>query len=209
MPEKWYFPSKQYTINYLAHAYLSFNHDEVLTGNLISDFVKGKAQYDYPAGIQQGITLHRAIDTFTDAHPATREAKSFFRPAYRLYAGAFVDVVYDHFLAADEREFSEEALAAFAGRVYDTLGGFTNHFPDRFSRMFPYMKSQNWLFHYRSLWGTEKSFGGVVRRSVHLTESDTAFRIFSEHYADLRACYDQFFPDVKAFAHSEYQRLVF
>lgn len=29
-------------MNYLAHAFLSFNHQPILTGNMISDFVKGK-----------------------------------------------------------------------------------------------------------------------------------------------------------------------
>ena len=89
-------------MNYLAHAYLSFDDPEVLAGNMISDFVKGKKKFDYPFRIQQGIMLHRLIDDFTDNHPATKEAKEFFRPDYRLYSGAFVDVVYDHFLAIDE-----------------------------------------------------------------------------------------------------------
>ena len=30
------------TMNYLAHAYLSFGDPGILTGNMISDFVKGK-----------------------------------------------------------------------------------------------------------------------------------------------------------------------
>lgn len=64
---------------------------------MISDFVKGKKKFDYPQGIQRGIMLHRMIDTFTDAHETTKEAKEVFRPHYRLYSGAFVDVVYDHF----------------------------------------------------------------------------------------------------------------
>ena len=84
-------------MNYLAHAYLSFNDPEILVGNMISDFVKGKKKFDYPIRIQSGITLHRMIDTFTDEHPATKEAKEFFRAYYRLYSGAFIDVVYDHF----------------------------------------------------------------------------------------------------------------
>lgn len=29
-------------MNYLAHAYLSFDEPEILVGNMISDFVKGK-----------------------------------------------------------------------------------------------------------------------------------------------------------------------
>ena len=63
-------------MNYLAHAYLSFNIPEILVGNLISDFVKGKRKLDYPPGIRTGITLHRAIDTFTDTHPAIRDVKA-------------------------------------------------------------------------------------------------------------------------------------
>jgi acyl carrier protein phosphodiesterase len=40
----------------------------------------------YPQEIQNGITLHRAIDTFTDAHPVFREStKVTFR--YHHYAG--------------------------------------------------------------------------------------------------------------------------
>jgi len=74
---------------------------------MISDFVKGKQKLDYPLAIQQGITLHRAIDSFTDSHAVTRQAKSFFKEAYGLYAGPLVDVVYDHFLANDPLRFPE------------------------------------------------------------------------------------------------------
>ena len=89
---------------------------------MISDFVKGKAKFDYPPGIQKGIHLHRLIDTFTDNHPATAMAKSFFRPQYRLYSGAFTDVVYDHFLARDEKQFEEYgSLEIFRGTFMNRL----------------------------------------------------------------------------------------
>jgi acyl carrier protein phosphodiesterase len=118
-------------LNYLAHAYLSFNHPEILVGNMISDYVKGKKKFDYPAAIQKGITLHRAIDTFTDDHPATKKAKEVFRPHYRLYSGAFVDVVYDHFLATDDREFPGSSLLDFSEQVYKMLGEYLHWFPNR------------------------------------------------------------------------------
>ena len=88
-------------MNYLAHSYLSFGDSEILVGNMISDYVKGKKKFDYPLAIQKGIMLHRTIDTFTDTHPATKAAIVFFKPVVGTYAGAFVDVVYDHFLAKD------------------------------------------------------------------------------------------------------------
>ena len=185
-------------MNYLAHAYLSFNRPGILVGNMISDFVKGKKKYDYPVQIQQGITVHREIDQFTDAHQATKEAKEIFRPAYRLYAGPLVDVIYDHFLALDENEFTDESLKAFTAGTYALLDQFEDHFPDKFNMMYPYMKAHNWLYNYRYRQGIEKSLAGIVRRAKFLEESHTAFTLFNENYDSLKNLYDQFFPDLKS-----------
>lgn len=185
-------------MNYLAHAYFSFQQPEWLVGNMISDFIKGRLQYDYPARIQQGIRLHRSIDAFTDEHPATKQAKEIFRPHYRLYAGAFVDVVYDHFLANDVNHFNTpEALNAFAQNTYDTLLKYYDVLPERFQQMYYRMREQNWLYNYRERWGMEKSFGGVVYRSRYLTESDTAFSLFEKHFEELQQCYNAFVPDLE------------
>lgn len=194
-------------MNYLAHAYLSFGNDELIIGNMISDFVKGKKQYDYPKGIQKGIALHRAIDNFTDTHEATKKAKEFFRPYYRLYSGAFVDVVYDHFLANDENEFTESSLLTFSEKIYDVLGQHLNQLPRQFAYMFPYMRNQNWLFNYRTKWGTEKSFGGIVHRSFYLTESATASTVFEKFYLSFKECYRSFFPELKKFAKNKFSEI--
>ncbi|MFM7357424.1 MAG: hypothetical protein ACKO1T_02505 [Sediminibacterium sp.] len=42
-------------MNFLAHAVLSMNDPEILTGNMISDHVKGRKQYDFSPDIQKGI----------------------------------------------------------------------------------------------------------------------------------------------------------
>lgn len=194
-------------MNYLAHAYLSFNDPETLTGNMISDFVKGKKKFDYPPGIQNGIMLHRVIDTFTDTHEATKLAKEVFRPHYRLYCGAFVDVVYDHFLATDLAEFTESSLFDFSQHIYFNLDKQKEWLPERFALMLPHMKEHNWLFHYRTRWGTGKSLGGVVRRSVHLTESDTAFELFEQHYQLLQDCFRHFWADAKPYAQNHFELL--
>jgi len=184
-------------MNYLAHAYLSFGRPGILVGNMISDYVKGKKKYDYPGQVQHGIAVHREIDRFTDIHPATKEAKEIFRPAYRLYAGSLMDVIYDHFLALDENEFTDESLKTFTINTYAVLDQFTDHFPEKFSRMYPYMKAQNWLYNYRYRQGIEKSLAGVVRRAKYLEESDTAYLLFNEHYNKLKDLYQLFFPELK------------
>lgn len=187
-------------MNYLAHAYLSFNKPDILAGNMISDFVKGRKKYDYPETIRQGISLHREIDSFTDSHWATKEAKDIFRPAYRLYSGAILDVVYDHFLALDENEFTDDSLKTFTINTYNLLDQYTSYFPEKFAPMYPYMKTHNWLYNYKHREGIQKSLDGVVRRAKYLTESDTAYQLFNEHYEKLKQSYQQFFPGVRSIA---------
>lgn len=189
------------TMNLLAHAYLSFNISPVLVGNMISDYVKGKKKFLYDPAIQKGIQLHRIIDEFTDFHPATQEAKIFFKSQYRLYAGAFVDVVYDHFLANDSNQFSDEgALNIFAHSTYHSLIKYEPVMPERFVKMLPYMQSQNWLYNYRFAEGIERSFEGLVKRAAYLDESVIAFKIFEQEYETLKKCYEDFFPELKLLA---------
>jgi acyl carrier protein phosphodiesterase len=190
-------------MNYLAHAYLSFNIPEILAGNMISDFVKGKKQYDYPLAIHAGIRLHRAIDAFTDSHPFTKQAKTFFQPAVGAYSGAFVDVVYDHFLAKDRDEFIDDAdLQAFATNTYISLNSLATILPEQFVKTLPSMQQYNWLYNYQFLQGVESSFKNVVRKATYLDNSDACFQLFQSHYLSFEWCYANFFKDVKKMSKS-------
>jgi acyl carrier protein phosphodiesterase len=165
---------------------------------MISDFVKGKKKFDYSEAIQKGIAIHRAIDSYTDEHPVNKELKQLFRPAYGLYASPIMDVVHDHFLANHAPIFPTElSLMDFSQQTYTTLAPYLPVFPERFARMFPYMQKQNWLFHYRNLDGLRQSMGGLQRRALHITEMDTAFSIFTEHYTTLRKGFEAFFPELE------------
>jgi acyl carrier protein phosphodiesterase len=195
-------------MNYLAHAYLSFGNSEILVGNMISDFVKGKMKFSFPLNIQKGIILHRMIDAFTDIHPVTKQAKQVLKPVAGPYAGAFIDVVYDHFLAADEKEFPLKGLENFAQKTYESLNSYIFLLPEKFNSMFPFMRSQNWLVNYRFTQGIENSFGGIFRRAKYLEKNANVFHRFIENYDLLYNCYQQFFPAVKEFAFAEYKTLI-
>jgi acyl carrier protein phosphodiesterase len=195
-------------MNFLAHAYLSFGHPEILAGNMVSDFVKGAYKFSFSPNIQKGISLHRMIDDFTDTHAATQKAKSVFRPHYRLYSGAIVDIIYDHFLANDTAIFSNESLHAFTGDVYTVLEKQSPSLPPRFVQVLYYMKMENWLYHYRTEEGIGRSLGGLVRRAAYISDSEPAKMLLRQHYDFLRSCYDEFFPAVKTFAKQEFDTLL-
>lgn len=184
-------------MNYLAHAYLSHKIPGVLTGNMISDFVKGRKKYDYPIDIQAGIQLHRIIDQFTDDHPATRSINAFFKPVYGRYAGAFTDIVYDYFLANDSDEFTSNSLMEFSQFVYQVLQQHYHWLPEKFQQLFPYMKKHNWLYHYREQQGIARSFEGLVRRAAYIDDSTQAFEIFLRNLSSMQEQYELFIPGIK------------
>lgn len=196
-------------MNYLAHAYLSFSLPHILVGNMISDFVKGKKQFEYETSIQNGIKLHRSIDKFTDDHPLTKQMKKIFKPAYGLYAGAFTDIVYDYFLANDTNEFSSPvALKQFTSDTYKILENNIGHAPLTFQQMLPHMRNNDWLYNYRFEWGIQKSFAGMVHRAKYLNESETAFKIFENNIPFMQPYYDEFFPLLKNHVNLALQKIL-
>lgn len=195
-------------MNFLAHAFLSFGDADILTGNMISDFVKGKKKFDLPQDIQKGITLHRKIDMYTDDHIVNKELKLIFKSSYGLYSSPIMDVLFDHFLATDPARFDEGSLFQFSQETYLKLDSKENYFPERFSRMYPYMKTQNWLFHYRTREGVWNSLGGLARRAKYLHETQTAFDLFETHYETLRAGFNEFFPDLYEMTLATYNELM-
>jgi acyl carrier protein phosphodiesterase len=175
---------------------------------MISDFVKGKDKLGFNGNIQKGIALHRMIDGFTDAHPATKKAMEVFKPHYRLYSAPIMDILFDHFLANDKNLFDDESLKQFTQNIYRQLEINSVHLPNRFLHVFTYMKTENWLYHYKYPEGMRKSLQGLARRATYLDETDTAYHLFLEHHTYLNECYQNFFPYVKQFAKQKFEQLV-
>ena len=186
-------------MNFLAHSYLSFS-EEQLVGNMIADFVKNRDVARLPESIQKGIKLHRAIDSFTDAHPLIHEAKAPFRPLVRLYSGAFVDVAFDYFLANDTTENSQREWQEHSQRVYAVLRRYEEFLPEVFKKVLDKMQQDDWLYNYRNEWGIEYSFRNVVNKAQFLDKTTNVFPAFLASKDFLREKYEIFFPEIKSFA---------
>ena len=186
-------------MNFLAHSYLSFS-EEQLVGNMIADFVKNRDVARLPESIQKGIKLHRAIDTFTDAHPLIHEAKAPFRPLVRLYSGAFVDVAFDYFLANDTTENSQREWQEHSQRVYAVLRRYEEFLPEVFKKVLDKMQQDDWLYNYRNEWGIEYSFRNVVNKAQFLDKTTNVFPAFLANKDFLREKYEIFFPEIKSFS---------
>ncbi len=181
-------------MNFLAHSYLTFT-DEQIVGQFLQDFIRNKDRFSFPEKIGEGITLHRAIDTFTDAHPEIHEAKKIFSPLVRLYAGAFVDVSCDYFLA---NSIGDKALKAHSEKVYRVLRNHEEFLPENFLRMLDRMEKDNWLYNYSSDWGIEFSMKNVLNKAKYLNKNLAVFEVFLNHKPQLQYHFDHFYPDLVA-----------
>lgn len=187
-------------MNFLAHAYLSFDQDEILIGNFIADFIRGKEIENYPKKIQVGIHLHRAIDNFTDSHPLVKEVQTHLRPRFGHYARVISDVFFDYFLAKNWSKYKSLPLETFSLRVYQTLQSSAATLPPTFLRMLYWMEQQNWLYAYRNLAGIQQALDGLTRRASFDSKMNAATEVLREKEEEIEALFFVFFQDLETFA---------
>lgn len=183
-------------MNFLAHLCLSPEFDESMIGNLMADFVKGNPAGLYSEQVCMGITLHRSIDTFTDAHPVFRESKMRLFPGYRHYAGVIVDIFYDHFLAVHWQEFHPQPLPEFARNVYQLLHQKKSLLTDHMRMVARHMQQDNWLVGYAQLAGIEKVFGGMARRTRFVSGMERATEDLKKDYTEYEKEFFRYFPEL-------------
>ena len=190
-------------MNFLAHLYLSGNDPEIMVGNFIGDFVRGKNVYEqFNFNIALGIELHRQIDEFTDSHLVVLESKKRLRPKYRHYAPVIVDVFYDHFLAIHWLEYHPQTLPDFANYAYAELERREAFLPERVLQMMPYMIRGNWLVNYAKSEGIHRALSGMSRRTPYDSKMDEAVSDLEKYYAEFDQEFTLFFPELKQLSES-------
>ena len=194
-------------MNFLAHAYLSFDQEEVLVGNFVADFIKGKELPGFSTGVQIGILLHREIDTFTDTHPLVKAAQSYFRPRFRHYSSVITDIVFDYFLAKNWTIYSKQDLEVFAQETYVILKKHEGNLPESFQHMLHWMQKQNWLLHYREINGIQQALNGLTRRATFDSKMNEATEILLEKEQELAVIFFAFFEDLETFAREKLQEI--
>ncbi|MGM8362515.1 ACP phosphodiesterase [Flavobacterium sp. ARAG 55.4] len=187
-------------MNFLAHIYLSGNNDFIKIGNFMADGIRGKQFENFPEEIQKGILLHRAIDTFTDAHPVFRESTKRLHERYHHYAGVIVDIFYDHFLAKNWKMYSDENLKEYINRFYQSL--HTNHdlLSEKTKGLLPYMEKQNWLLSYQSIAGIDQILSQMDRRTNNQSNMRFATEELKKHYTDFEQEFTVFFEELRTYS---------
>lgn len=191
-------------MNYLAHLFLAGTQPEMILGNFIADHVKGKEILNFPELVRQGISMHRAIDTFTDQHVIVRKSIARLRNDFHKYAGVIVDMYYDHYLSAHWDEYSEMDIHTFTKSRYDILNSFQPILPLRSARLLFYMEKQNWLLSYSSLDGMQQAFNGMARRTTFVSNMEYAVKNLKTGYQEFEEEFRQFFPELQLYVRDSF-----
>lgn len=185
-------------MNFLAHIYLSGENDLIKIGNFMADGIRGK-HYEYlPSKVQKGIVLHRAIDSYTDAHPIFRQSTKRLHSRYHHYAGVIVDVFYDHFLAKNWANYSNEKLEDFVERFYQSLDTHQEILTEKTLHMKPYMIENNWLVNYQYKHGIAQILTQMDRRTKDVSLMQYAIEELEQYYGEFEAEFTEFFIDLIA-----------
>jgi acyl carrier protein phosphodiesterase len=184
-------------MNFLAHIYLSGDNDLIKIGNFMADGVKGNNYLEYPEEIQRGIILHRAIDTFTDAHPIFRKSKHRLHEKYGHYSGVIMDILYDHFLAKNWELYSNEPLEDYVANFYKSLEDNYDILNKKTKNLMPYMFENNWLVSYATISGIEMILFQMDYRTKHRVHMQEAIVELQKFYTEFEEEFTCFFKEVK------------
>lgn len=184
-------------MNFLAHIYLSGENDLIKIGNFMADGIRGKQFEHFPYDVQKGILLHRFIDTYTDSHDTFRKSTKRLHERYHHYAGVIVDIIYDHFLAKNWTQYSDEQLESFINRFYTSLQDNYGILTEKTQGLMPYMIERNWLLSYRTPEGIHQILTQMDRRSKNISQMQYAIEELTEFYDEFEEEFTSFFEEMK------------
>ena len=183
-------------MNFLAHQYLSFQRPEIQLGNLYGEIVRGKDYLDFSGGIQQGILLHRQIDTFTDAHDAVKNSTQKFHEKYGKYAPVIVDVLYDYILIKNWEKYSQVPYNKFVSDCYQLFRQNFEGFPSQLQYIVKHLLEYDWFQNYSNLEGIRQTLKGISQRSTFSNNIEEAVTEFMLYEKDLEKDFYEFFPEL-------------
>ncbi len=183
-------------MNVLAHIYLSGDSEEIIIGNYIGDYVKGRDYLKYPEQVRKGIILHRHIDAFTDSHPVVHRSKLHFSRKYHKYSGVITDIIYDHFLTKEWDFFSRRPLESITYNFYRALVNNYDILPENVQKMMPFFIIHNWIESYQTIHGIRRVLRTLSRRSSLPGETRWAIKTLKKNYFSLQDDFMEFFPQL-------------
>ncbi len=185
-------------MNHLAHFRVAHPDPSLITGSFLGDFVKGRLHGQFPAAVERGIRLHRAVDAFTDHHPVPKRSVDRFDRRFRRYGPIMVDVIYDHFLACSWTDFGPHTIGVFCDQIFAALGEQDVLLPEAARSFARRMAESRSLERYHHEAFIDRSLIAISHRLTRANPLADGFTEFGDHREALHDDFRDFFPELHA-----------
>ncbi len=185
-------------MNFLAHIFLSGEKEHLIVGNFLADYLSNKEVAKLSRPIQEGIRMHRKIDSFTDEHELVRESVRKLRPVHRKFAPVVLDICYDYVLANNWQRYSTIEINEFALGIYSVLENHLYLMPSFLQERLPKMIADNWLVKYGTKGGLRFTFERMKHRTRYPQYFENAVDNFLKDYDFYEYAFNLFFPELIA-----------
>lgn len=184
-------------MNFLGHLYFSDNDFDLMIANLYGDSIKGKKYLKYPKKIQDGILLHRKIDSYIDNHPAVKELRRKLYPELPKIAGVAIDLYFDHLLAIHWNKYHQKPFDLFLEEFYSFRSPLEPILEKDFLIFLKRLREHKWISYYPSQYGLEKVCIGVSRRISFDNKLSQAPMVFAKRKKEIQKVFFQFMKDAE------------
>jgi acyl carrier protein phosphodiesterase len=185
-------------MNFLAHLFISGAEPELLVGNLLGDFVKGRLDGKFPAGIERGIFLHRRIDSFAGRNPHFLRSKRRLDASFGHYRGVLVDLFYDHFLAVQWDDYADIPFFPYLADTFRVIREYEEFLPERLRRIAPLIFAEL-LPSYLEVQGIERALQRMSARIARPNPLGEGGAELRRHYNGLSDDFREFLPELQEF----------
>lgn len=186
-------------MNFVGHAYIARNHQDLIAGNFAGDSYKGQLDnfLHLPRHILQGIELHRFIDNFTDTSPFIKAVgKRFQNEGITKVAYIASDILLDHYLTKNWEKYSTLSLDEFVGIIYEQTDKNLIHLEEDFCFMYSKLKEYKWLFHYDTEEGIDQVLWQFSRRLGFKNDLTQCMTIYQGQKAAIDKDFEDFMKSI-------------
>jgi acyl carrier protein phosphodiesterase len=108
-----------------------------------------------------------------------------------------MDIVYDHYLAKNWKQFSTTKLEDYADTFYKLLQDNFDVLTDKTQKLLPYMMETNWLVCYKSLAGLELILFQMDYRTKNRVNMPAAMYEIQHFYNEIEQEFFTFFTELE------------
>ena len=186
-------------MNWLAHVFLSPNNINFQLGNLITDVSNPKQLELDNADFKAGVQCHYEIDKFTDTHALVKKCKAVFFPKYRHFSAVLIDIFFDHFLASNWQDYSDEPYRDYVDAFYSSLKVKTLALHEDSEVFIESIYKSDRLGIYDKIEGVEQALERISSRIRLRTIIDIRESVveLNENYDVLLSDFREFFPELR------------